>query len=352
MFSKLILPLTTRCNLNCRYCYVDKRGSKSLPLLLAKKAINFLIRNNKNKSPHLMPAPLDSGVLKRYGDKKVSLIFAGGEPLLEWKKMKYLILYAIYQVKKSNVQIETIGFPTNGLLLNEKILLFCRRNNIKVGVSADGACNYRKTIKGRDSFALLRKKFPLFVKFQDVLRIRMTIAPEYAGKLFFNFKKLLKEGFFNIDMQPAIGLRWPNKFRRLYLNNLKKFLEIVKERETKRNERFFVKHLQDFVAGRRDKYRAKDWQTVLMDLDGSFYPCEFFLAIPLGEREKYAIGHISRGLNFNLAKNYKAHKTCFKICLRSNFQKRKFDPVLIRDNLRLLKGIEKIYTKYQHLISK
>jgi len=352
MFSKLVLPLTYRCNLNCQYCYVYKKDSASLSFSVGIKAINFFTNHNKNK--------------------KISLIFTGGEPLLEWKKMKKLILYAMFIAERKNVQFDIIGFSTNGLLLNEKILNFCRRKKVIVFVSCDGLFNKRKTTKGLNSFFCLKKKFPLFIKYPDILRIKMTIVPQYAKKMYSSFIFLLKKGFNNIDIQPAIGVSWEKKYQKDYLNNLKNCFKEIKKRTNKQNKKFLIKHLQDFVVSDRQLYCAKANQSSMIDIDGNIYPCDFFLAIPIEERKKYLIGDIKKGFNLSLVKKYKNHKicqknqffpllkkpcsfcsvsrSCFKVCLGFDLEKRKFNQKIAQECWQLFRKIEKIYSQYKYLV--
>lgn len=348
MFSRLVLPITCDCNLNCEYCYVVKRGSRALPFLIGAKAIDFLMENNPEGG--------------------VDLIFTGGEPLLAWEKIKKLIFYARQAAKKRNVKIQTMGFPTNGLLLNEKILHFCKKENIKVAVSVDGLLNKRKTMEGFDSFPVLKKKLPLLLKYKDVVRIRMTVWPAYADKLFLSLKFFLKIGFTRIDIQPAIGVRWSLKNQEAYLSNLTKFLKTTEELKEKNRRRIDIKSLRDFIEDPNTEKNCPKVRTeFLVDIDGCIYPCEFFLAVPPAARKKYVIGHIEKGINLKLAENYKNHRVCearnalslikkkcsscrfspacFKVCLGFDIQKRRFNRAIAQEGWQLFRGIEKVYSR-------
>ena len=347
MFSRLILPITYDCNLNCKYCYMEKRGSEALPLLVGKKAIDFLIENNRGG--------------------KADLIFTGGEPLLEWEKIKTLILYAQNLAKKAKIDWQTIGLATNGLLLNQKILAFCRNKNIEVAVSADGFENKRGLRKGGNSFLLLEKKFPLLLKYKDIVRIKLTIHPEYANKLFYNFKNFYKIGFDKIDIQPARGISWLAKQRQTYWRNLSQCLRVA-SRARQDGKKIDMKYRRDISAQRRlPKYCPKVRAEFLVDIDGRVYPCSFFLSLPPAQKKKYAIGHISRGVNFKLAENFKNHlvcearnslplikkkcpacrisSACFKICLGFDIQKKQFNQALAEEAWQLLRGIERLYLR-------
>jgi len=347
MFSRLVLPITYDCNLNCEYCYVDKKGSRALPFLIGARAIDFLMRNNPGKG--------------------VDLIFTGGEPLLEWEKTKKLILYVEDAAKKENIRLETLGLATNGLLLNKKILSFCRKKNIEVAVSADGSINKRKTSQGANSFFILEKKFPLLLEYADIIRLKMTIHPDYTDKLFDNFENFVKKGFAKIDIQPVRGVKWPTKNRQGFLKGLSKCFDLLAEAKIN-GKKIDMKHWRDFTReNNQEKYCPKVRAEFLVDVDGLIYPCSFFSSVPLPERRKYAIGHVNQGVNQDLAKSYKNYKVCqyntvlpvikkkcsscslspacFKICLGFDLQKRQFNPALAEESWQLLRGIEKAYSK-------
>lgn len=346
-FSRLILPVTYDCNLDCEYCYVDKKTKTASSFLVWLKSVNFLIQHNKGG--------------------EVDIIFIGGEPLLKWKEIKKIIIYTQKLSKIFKVIIRTVGFPTNGLLLNEDILKFCRLNNISIAVSIDGPDNKRNTIKGENSFAMLSRKIKLFIKYRDVVRIRLTIHPDFVDESYNNFSFFVKKGFTKIDIQPTIGIKWDQGKIEHYLKNLEKILISYS-----RKQRIDMKHLNDFVSDCETyKFCPKIKEEFLVDLDGSIYPCEFFLSFPLSERKKYAIGTIFNGVNLSLAYDYKNKKlcdmgngfanlkdkcincsisqACYKMCLGFNNKTKEFDTEIAASNWSLLRGIEKIYSKFKQI---
>lgn len=115
--------LTNQCNLRCKYCFVNKTSS-SMPLSLAKEIITKLLTDaKKNKF------------------EKVRIVFAGGEPLLEFKKIKYLVPYGKTYAKKIKMELK-FDMITNGILITEDVTRFIKTNNIDVGVSLDGLQKY------------------------------------------------------------------------------------------------------------------------------------------------------------------------------------------------------------------
>ena len=88
----LEIEITTRCNLDCKHCYVDKSNPSAMKDDLLKKVID----EGSILAPH-------------------DLIFTGGEPLL----CKDLLLKFASYAKKKN--FERVGLLTNGLLINGEV---------------------------------------------------------------------------------------------------------------------------------------------------------------------------------------------------------------------------------------
>lgn len=350
-----MLPLTYKCNLNCEYCYVDKKLSKSMNMKIALSAVDFLMTKGGRSR------------------KSVDIVFIGGEPLIEWKNMLKIIFYSKQLAAKAKISIGTIGFPTNGLLLNEKILDYCRRENIQVAVSIDGFNNKRRTLTGENSFYLVEKKIPLLLKYADVVRIRSTIHPDYVNGSAKNFKKFLELGFTKIDMQPVTGIMWSPAQKRIYLKNLAASFGEIEKSQLKNKTAVDMKHLRDFISNcQEEKGCPKVKEEFLVDVDGNIYPCEFYLSIPVEKRILYAIGNINKGINDSLAESCMRHKlcdagdnipalkkkcssckqtqACYKVCFGYDTQKRKFDSSVAKNNWMLFRDIEKIFSKYRYLI--
>lgn len=348
MFSRLMLPVTYGCNLNCDYCYVDKKSNNSINLKTAIEAVDFLIKNNKeNKIP-------------------ISIIFVGGEPLLQWKKMLKIILYAKHAAVKRKIKIREIGFPTNGLLLKKNILDFCRKENIRINVSIDGLVNKRKTLQNENSFLLIKKKISLLLEYKDIVRIKITVHPDLAENFENIFQKFAELGFTKIDVQPAMGISWSVKQKKAYLNGLEKTLNFA--RNSKNN--IDIKNLRNFFDKKnKEKYCPKIKEEFMVDLDGKIYPCDFFMGINEKIRGKYSLGDIYSGVDIKRAKRCQKNKicdksedafalknkcskckispACFKVCLGINIKTKKFDPLLAKNGWPFARDMEKVFEKYK-----
>lgn len=121
--NRLLLSLTSNCNLRCRYCYVfnEYTGSSYIHQTMTP----FLVKKTIKK------------MFDTY-DSIGFIQFFGGEPNLVLGLMKI----ATEEIKKicqeRNLSVPQLGIITNLTLLNDEIIDFYKENNLKITVSMDG----------------------------------------------------------------------------------------------------------------------------------------------------------------------------------------------------------------------
>lgn len=118
----LNLQVSRECNLRCKYCYTkwgSFGGEKGfMNKDVAKKAIDFLMRES--------------------GESEICRInFDGGEPLLNFELIKYVVVEATKQDQRLGKKV-VFGINTNGTLLSDRIVNFLNENRVGVNVSLDG----------------------------------------------------------------------------------------------------------------------------------------------------------------------------------------------------------------------
>ncbi|MEZ7891023.1 MAG: radical SAM protein [Candidatus Wallbacteria bacterium] len=136
------LGLTHNCNMDCEYCF-EKSGARKTPsdmtIDTAKKAIDFLVKNSKNKN--------------------ISVILFGGEPLLKFDLIKEIVKYC----EKKEKEVEKkflLSFTTNAILLDKEKFDYFKSKNIGILISFDGNDSmncYRKLKNGDKSFPIIMK---------------------------------------------------------------------------------------------------------------------------------------------------------------------------------------------------
>lgn len=133
-YNELILKVSSRCNLNCDYCYVFNKSNKSYltePPLLSKSKIPILLSRIKEH-------------IDKHNLNEFLIIFHGGEPLLQSKDFYIEFLQII---KDFNLQNKLkLGLQTNATLLSQEWIDLFNKLDIQIGISFDGsreATNHR-----------------------------------------------------------------------------------------------------------------------------------------------------------------------------------------------------------------
>lgn len=115
-----IIVATLRCNMRCNYCHassepVDKKGY-DMDKRTAKSVVDFIFQ-----SP----------------SETITIEFQGGEPLLNFGVIKYIIEYSNELNKRYNKFLR-FAIVTNLTLMNEEILKYLIKNRVGICTSLDG----------------------------------------------------------------------------------------------------------------------------------------------------------------------------------------------------------------------
>ena len=135
LFRGIDLMVTTDCNMNCKDCYGhhDHEPVKYMDLSMGIKATRFAADNSLNMEN---------------GRPSFTVVFFGGEPLLNWDFITDYISW-IENEKSNNVFSASLGLCTNGLLLNPERIEFFQEHGVQIFLSLDGG--YERHIIRRPS---------------------------------------------------------------------------------------------------------------------------------------------------------------------------------------------------------
>lgn len=114
-----VLRLTNACNLKCNYCYA---AIDSKPQILSCDIATKLFQS-----------------ATAHGEK-ATILFHGGEPLMEFKKLQELVSIGNNIASKNNSFIR-FKIQSNGTLINKEVASFLKSENIAIGISIDGNNN-------------------------------------------------------------------------------------------------------------------------------------------------------------------------------------------------------------------
>jgi uncharacterized protein len=157
------LHVNDKCNFRCDYCYLKSAGieylDNEMPQEVARQAIDMLLANIR---------PGGACVVR----------FFGGEPFLSYRLMRYVVDYATSEAtREGKLAIFTVN--TNGSLLNDEKIEWCKKNNVRVTISLDGNEHsndaVRKFESGNGTYRTVLRKAKHFLKESGYLNLRSTV---------------------------------------------------------------------------------------------------------------------------------------------------------------------------------
>lgn len=274
--NTIFIILGTGCNMNCKYCLQH-------PLITEKKEIDVInedifkfiiniLKNNKNG---------------------VHIQFFGGEPLIYFKNLKY-IMDKLYDVSFDEKKF-SFGIISNGKAITNEIVEYLNDHNIPISISWDGR-NVEKT-RNYDVFANKEIKEKLFkLKFLGLSAVMSSYA--YPKDILDDFYELSEEYAkihnyimtFNIDAIFDTGLKENRDLLNIDYNKVSDqinyLLEYYIENINKDGKKKYtyidyinrkigsIKHFLEINGKVFDKcYCGNGYNTINIDLEGNLYSC-------------------------------------------------------------------------------
>lgn len=256
--------LTKKCNLKCTYCYegIDKE-TESITFEICDKIVSYINQINDT----------------------VNIRFHGGEPLLEYEKLKYL-----YRKLKVLPNVKTFGVTTNGTLLNTERIEFLASCMNDLSISIDGSRHIhdlnRKDIFDKGSYDKIVKIIPEVLKKKPYSRARMTVTPNNVIYLHESIKNIVNLGFKIIAVAVDIyDKKWSEENKNQYLEQVRNVYREYKDNSDLHIsviEKNNIKKLAPCGGGKN---------SIHISTDGMFYPCSFAVGI-----DEFVIGDINKGI--------------------------------------------------------
>jgi uncharacterized protein len=285
------------CNMDCRYCFLkDALPRSKIKLMspeLARKAIVFF--------------------LNRISTKKASIIFIGGEPLLNLPAIKA----AIEETKKFPQYNIRFSIVTNGTLLNKQTALFLQENKIRIIISYDGIKEEndrnRPLKDGRGSSDLIINNIYLLKQLNvDIWSVKITISEDSPYSIIDFVQAMMKLPIhprkIAIQYQHGGQIAAPRKNLSVKLNLLDQAKEWIKKGrrfgEIPLNGSewmfdFFIQPPKRMVV---DNCGLDD-NKILVTPTGDLYMCDIVV-----NKEEFRLGNIKQGIDEdkleNLRKRY------------------------------------------------
>lgn len=190
----MCLNVSHDCNLRCEYCFAGKgdyaQGRMVMSYETGKRAIDFLIAQSK-------------------GRENLEVDFFGGEPLMNFDVVRQLVDYARSQEKEHGKRFR-FTITTNGLMLNDDIMVYINREMSNVVLSLDGRKSVndrvRARVDGRGCYEQIVPKFQRLVEQRGdkeyYVRGTFTAYNKDFSEDVFALNEL---GFDQISIEPVIG---------------------------------------------------------------------------------------------------------------------------------------------------
>lgn len=278
----LNLFFTGKCNLNCRYCFVNKEGlgNATLDENSLKKAVDILFS---------------------YPGKKKTISFNGGEPTLEWPLVKKIYEYARKEAEKRGIILD-VAVMTNGTRLNQEMIDYFIKNKTIVKISIDGD---KITHDQNRPFRINPRlsSFDKIIENIDNLKIgnlhlaaSMVFTPQNIDHFLENIKFLNSKSFYYVEFYPDLYAKWGK-------SDLEKLKKIFKKFESyyidlfKNNKKAFKNSLLDTFVNDVEIEKMEKCGKIHINALGEFYVCDKVFSLEPQKRKNYIIGDIENEID-------------------------------------------------------
>lgn len=272
-----IIHLTEKCNLNCTYCYENKRN-KDILFKDIKDLIDYEISRKQKYS---------------------IIIFYGGEPLLQKNMIKNTIDYINSKESKTDFYY---GITTNGTLLDNDFIQYMKENKfVNIAYSIDGMKETqdlnRKTIDGKGTFDVAQKNARMLLNSFDEVVAMSVITRNNLSSLSQNVEYLIEMGFKYINLLFDYSQDWKDEDLDEIEKQYNKIAEIYADKILQECD-VEIPLIDDKIRTYiKDKYNCNEdckfgMKTINIGTDGNFYPCMQFV-----NNKNFIIGNCKDGID-------------------------------------------------------
>lgn len=279
--------VTGKCNLTCTYCYEKKKNAFPMTMDIAKQTIKFVL-----------------DFFKQSNDDILLIQFHGGEPLLEYDLIQYIVDRFEEAFRDTSNQV-FLGTTTNGTLLNdERIEYLIDRLKYDFSLSIDGDKEIndlnRKFANGEGTYDTILPRYLQVLNKKKDVRLRMTYTHSTVGHLYNSIKHLVELGFVNIVSAPDLADKnWESEDMEVLYEQMCMIYNYVKEKKQD-NDTISVSLVEDARFNKGECYGGI--KSINIDQFGNLYPCSY----AVGE-EEYIIGNVNTGIDKTQLKEILAH---------------------------------------------
>ena len=280
----LTLWVTNKCNMDCQYCYVEKKGVV-MSMETARKAIDMVFSHQE------------------FGKNTLTVQFFGGEPLLAQGLIEEVVDYCNFRKKEDGKKC-AFSFTTNGTLLNDDNLKFLKKNRFTLMISQDGPPHVqnrrRPMADGSDSSKKVESAIEKVKEYFGYADIRMTVHPDDPD-MAENIFSIISPGIRRIIVAPVNNADWTKAIEsgRL-LGEFKKMADMIIKSIRKGimpPVNTFRTTLNSYLSSLRKPLRgntpcAAGSYQIAVAPDGTIIPCQHWFS-----HSRYRLGDCDAGIN-------------------------------------------------------
>jgi len=282
---KYTICVTQRCNLRCDYCYIGKHDI-SLSADLAHRIVNFAYRQTPAK-------------------EKIDIGFFGGEPLLEFHRIRDIVCMIEEHSDFSPERVE-MTVVSNGTLFSDEIACFLQEHDIAYGVSCDGPPAIHDMFRcfedGRGSGELVKETLQRAIVAMPATMVNAVYRPQTFHLLPRVIEYFSELGLRHIYLSPDFSAQWtaddaaklPDLFSQIGAFHALAHI---------RGDHHFISLIDAKIAvilrgGYRPDERCRMGRgEYAFSASGFIYPCERLIGG--GGGDGHCIGHMDTGIDQN-----------------------------------------------------
>ena len=259
------ITLTEACNLNCTYCYENHKSHNKMSIDTLK-------------------AIIEKEMMADNEYRVIEFDLFGGEPFLEFEHIKEICDYInTLNSKKRYIFLAT----TNGTLVHGKVKEWLREHPYFVcGLSYDGTASMQDMNRTNSSSKI---DLDFFREMYPEQEVKMTISRESLPTLSEGVIFLHTKGF-NIACNLAYGIDWSDEKNKETLEReLMKLIDYYLQNpeikpctllDTPISSISYTHDSNKYV-----RYCGAGVSTAAYHIDGTEYPCQFFMPLSVGEEK-------------------------------------------------------------------
>lgn len=285
--KKLIILISTACNLRCRYCYLSYGKH---PGEVTVQNINIL---NVKQALQL--------IVEKYPEGIGFIQFFGGEPLMGFQEMQDIYEYVCMFFDEKGLTRPSFGVVTNGIRIDDEVIEFFNKTKVAVTISIDGDQSVhdsvrKKILQGSAYNELVeiverykdRIKSPLFYE----MTLNREHILQYKKGTMRNWLESIKNvgftrgiiGVVEYSMDPALNIRMEDIpiVEEIYKEYVEYYFEELEKEETSFYNLDICRLIRMVIKKDLQFYSCDTGISQLtLSANGTLYPCPKFATVDM-----------------------------------------------------------------------